>query len=363
MRVLIAPDKFKGTLSAPSAALSMIEGVRGVDPTAIVSSAPLADGGGGTLDTLLDAVDGVRSFETTVGPWGTKMRIPMALLSNDDVCIETATSVAGDAMTADSNGIGLLIRRAGEIVEGTGRVLVAVGGTVSTDGGTGLARALGWSFLDSEGEEVPRGGAGLERIARMEPPVVPVQVDVVGLCDVEAPLTGEAGSARSFAAQKGASPEQVEVLERGLLNLVRVVRSHLGVDLDDVRFAGAGGGIAAGLRVFAGAELRSGFEFVSQAMRLRSLIAASDVVITGEGRFDEQSLAGKAPVGVARASHELGVPCLGLFGELASPAKAALTAGFSDVLSLRDEFGAAAGADASTLLTQATQLLLSRQPL
>lgn len=136
-----------------------------------------------------------------------------------------------------------------------------------------------------------------------------------------------------------------------------------GVDLDNVRFAGAGGGIAAGLRVFAGAELRSGFEFVSHAMRLRSLIVASDVVITGEGRFDEQSLAGKAPVGVARTSHELGIPCLGLFGELASPAKAALTAGFSDVLSLRDAFGAEAGADASILLTRATQLLLWRQPL
>lgn len=225
MRVLIAPDKFKGTLSAPSAALSMIEGVRGVDPTAIVSSAPLADGGGGTLDALLDAVGGVRSFETTVDPWGARLRIPMLMLSNGDVCIETATSLAGDAMTADSHGIGLLIKRAAELVEGTGRVLVAVGGTVSTDGGTGLARALGWSFLDSEGREVPRGGVGLERIARMQPPVVRVQADVVGLCDVEAPLTGEAGSARSFAAQKGASSEQVEVLERGLLNLVRIVRS------------------------------------------------------------------------------------------------------------------------------------------
>lgn len=363
MRVLIAPDKFKGTLGAPSAALAMVEGVRGVDPSAIVSSAPLADGGGGTLDALLDALGGARSFETTVDPWGARARVPMALLANDDVCIETATSVAGDALTADSHGTGLLLRRAGEIVEGSGRVLVAVGGTVSTDGGTGLARALGWSFLDSEGREVPPGGAGLERIARVQPPVVPVQVEVVGLCDVEAPLTGQAGSARSFAPQKGASPEQVEVLERGLLNLARIVRSHLGVDLDEVRFAGAGGGIAAGLRAFAGAELRSGFEFVSKAMRLRSLIAASDVVITGEGRFDEQSLAGKAPVGVARASHELGIPCLGLFGELASPAKAALTAGFSDVLSLRDEFGAGAIADASTVLTEATRLLLSRQPL
>lgn len=361
MRVLLAPDKFKGTLSAPSAALAMAEGVRRVDPAAILSSAPLADGGPGTVDALLDALGGERRFETTVDPWGNRSRAGIAVLADGDVCIETATSRAGDPMSADSHGVGLLMRRAADLVDGTGRLLVAVGGTASTDGGTGLARALGWSFLGAEGREVPRGGAGLERIARIEPPDDRWHVDVVALCDVDAPMTGERGSAHSFAPQKGASSEQVEVLERGLLNLASVVRSRLGVDLEEVPFAGAGGGIAAGLRLFTEAQLCSGFDLVSGSMRLRDLISSSDFVLTGEGRFDEQSLAGKAPVGVARVAHELGTPCLGLFGKLALPVHVALTAGFSDVLSLSDTFGSQG--EPSTLLTQATQVLLSRQPL
>lgn len=362
MRVLIAPDKFKGTLSAPSAALAMAEGVRRVSPSAILSSAPVADGGAGTLDALIDAIGGERSFETTVDPWGERLRTPMGLLSNGDVCIETATSVLGDPLRADSYGLGLLIRRAAELADGEGRVLVAVGGTVSTDGGTGLARALGWSFVDGDGEEVSQGGAGLQQIVRIDPPDGRLDAAVIGLCDVKAPVTGHTGSAHRFAPQKGASPEQVEVLEDGLLNLSRMVRSQLGVDLDKVTHAGAGGGIAAGLHVFAGAELRSGFDFVSDAMRLRGMVSSADLVITGEGRFDEQSVAGKAPVGVARVAHELGIPCLGLFGELASPSKVALTAGFSDVLSLREAFGPEVTGEPAALLTEATHLLLSRQP-
>ena len=363
MRVLLAPDKFKGTLSAPSAALAMAEGVRKVDPSAILSSAPVADGGAGTLDALLDAIGGERRFETTVDPWGGRLRTAVALLSNGDVCIETATSLQGDPLTADSYGVGLLIRQALELTQGEGRVLVAVGGTASTDGGTGLARALGWAFLDEGGREVPQGGAGLGHIASIRAPENPTPTSIVGLCDVKAPLTGEAGSAYRFASQKGASPDQVDVLERGLLNLTTQVRAHLGRDLEKVDHAGAGGGIAAGLHAFAGAELRSGFDQVCEAMRLRGLISSADFVITGEGRFDEQSIAGKAPVGVARVAHELGIPCLGLFGELASPPKVALTAGFSDVLSLRDVFGPEATSEPASLLTDATQMLLSRQPL
>ena len=362
MRVLIAPDKFKGTLSAPSAALAMAEGVRRVDPTAILSSAPVADGGAGTLDALIDAIGGERHFETTVDPWGARLRTAIALLSNGDVCVETATSQTGDPLKADSHGIGLLLRRAAERVGSNGRLLVAVGGTVSTDGGTGLARALGWSFSGAQGADVPRGGEGLEDIARLEAPQERMQVPIVALCDVKAPLTGEAGSARRFAPQKGASPDQVETLERGLQNLARVVRSQRGVDLDKIGYAGAGGGIAAGLHVFAGAELRSGFELVAEAMRLPALVSSADFVITGEGRFDEQSLAGKAPVGVARVAHGLGIPCLGLFGELGSPAKVALTAGFSDVLSLTDTFGPKVKEEPAERLTEATQVLLSRQP-
>lgn len=362
MRVLIAPDKFKGTLSAPAAALAIAEGVRQVDPSVVLASSPVADGGGGTLDALLDAMGGERSYETTTDPWGRRMRAPVALLPGGDVCLETASSGTGDPMAADTSGIGTLLRRAGELAEDEARVLVAVGGTVSTDGGTGLGRALGWSFLGDDGAPVQPGGLGLRSIRRIVPPESPTPPNVVALCDVDAQLTGPGGSARCFAPQKGATPEQVEMLENGLVNLAEVLRSQVGIEIETIDFGGAGGGLAAGLSAFAGADLRSGFDFVAQAMRLRGLISSVDFVITGEGRFDEQSLDGKAPVGVARAAHELGIPCLGLFGELGSPAKVALTAGFSDVLSLRDTFGPEATGNPATQLTSATRLLLSRQP-
>ena len=358
MRVLLAPDKFKGTLSAPAAALAIAEGVRRVFPSANITTCPLADGGGGTLDTLLDAVGGSKTFVASRDPWGKPIRAPLALLADGSVCIETAAPSFGDPMRADSEGIGLCIRRAAELSEG-GKVLVAVGGTASTDGGTGLARALGWRFLDGFGDPLPEGAGSLGHLRYIEEPYPRVSAEVVALCDVDAPLLGPAGSARRFAPQKGATTEQVEKLEDGLSNLAALVREIFGKDIDVPR-AGAGGGIGAGLRAFADAELRSGFQVVAEAMKLRPLVAAADVVVTGEGRFDPQSLDGKAPAGVAGLAHEMGVPCLGVFGSLDVPVPTVLGAGFSDVLDLTAVI--AVRADPAETLSRGTELLFGRQP-
>jgi glycerate 2-kinase len=208
---------------------------------------------------------------------------------------------------------------------------------------------------------VQPGGAGLASIARIVTPQTRLDAKVVALCDVDAPLTGEEGSARRYSPQKGASGHQVELLERGLANLAARVRETTNAEIDRP-FAGAGGGIAAGLFAFAGAELRSGFSFVAGSMRLPGMISAVDAVVTGEGRFDEQSLRGKAPVGVARAAHDREVPCLGLFGELAVPVRAALTAGFSDVLSLTEQFGDGLPHDPVERLTEGARMLFARLP-
>lgn len=359
MRILIAPDKFKGTLTGSGAALAMTHGVRNVRPDAWVSATPLADGGGGTLEVLLDAIGGVKRYADTVDPWGARCRAPIAVLNDQVAFLETAASSTGDALRADSEGTGTLIRAAAEMIEPQGTILVGVGGTASTDGGVGLARALGWGFFDEGGRPLGPGGGNLEKVRYIDPPSDPLQATVIGLCDVDVPL---GMSAEMFAAQKGASPDEVEQLGRGLVNLAGIVRDTLEVDLSRAPFAGAGGGLGAGLIAFLGAELRSGFHYVADAVHLADLIEVADAVITGEGRFDEQSLKGKVPVGVATMAREHGVPCLGLFGDLSVTERIALNAGFADVLDLRGVEGEGRAVAPAEILTSATEVLVRRQP-
>ncbi|MDP9068504.1 MAG: glycerate kinase [Actinomycetota bacterium] len=362
MRALIAPDKFKGTLSAPAAALAIAEGVREALPSAVISLCPLADGGSGTVDALLDAVDGQKRYVSTTDPWGVPIRAPVAALADGSVCIETAAPEMRDAVAADSGGTGRALIEAAALSP-TRTVLVAVGGTASTDGGVGLARALGWRFVDAHGQPLPPGGGALAELARIEAPTERIDANVIGLCDVDTPLLGAAGAARRFGPQKGASPEQVELLERGLTTLARVIERDLDLDVERLPHAGAGGGLAAGLSAFLGAELRSGFGFVAEKLRLERLVSEADVVVTGEGRFDEQSLDGKAPTGLALMARGLGVPCLGIFGSIALAPKVALTAGFSDVVDLTDPREAAPGPqDPFATLARGARALMQRLP-
>ena len=356
MHVLIAPDKFKGTLTAPAAALAIAEGVRAAQPSSVISLCPVADGGEGTLPALIDGIGGSKVYFSTVDPWGKPFRTVAASLDDGTVCIGSSTAGFGDPLRADSFGVGSVI---GQLLshEPAARIRIAIGGTASTDGGTGMARALGWRFLDAGGNELPPGGAELISLHTVVPPRDARPLEVTGLCDVDAPLTGEAGSARGFAPQKGATPEQVELLERGLERLVEVVRDDLGVDLD-VPGAGAGGGIGAAIVAFCGGNLVAGFDVVARSLRLRARIQGVDLVMTGEGRFDAQSLQGKAAAGVARMSHEEGVPCLGLVGGLEVPMPVALKAGFSDVSIVSGDPDSAPAAR----LTEAAQMLMSRQP-
>ncbi len=362
MRILVSPDKFKGTLTAPAAALAIAEGVRSARPASVVSLCPIADGGEGTLATLLDAIGGIKRFVTATDPWGRRARIPVGVLEDGSLCVESASSVVGDALSADSSGLGSVVAEIAA-TQPDATVLIGIGGTASTDGGVGLARGLGWRFLAEDGEPIARGGAGLVDLHRIVPPETPVPIAVKGLCDVDAPLTGGDGSALRFAPQKGATPEEVAVLERGLQRMVEVVQADLGIDLHAVRRAGAGGGIAAGVAAFCGGELTSGFEHLAAALALRSRIDASDLVITGEGRFDEQSIQGKASAGIARLSHEQGVPCLGLFGQMTVSISAALGTGFSDVATVGASGSPAEPAEAASRLAAAASALLSRQPM
>ncbi|MFN2614668.1 MAG: glycerate kinase [Actinomycetota bacterium] len=320
MRVLVAPDKFKGTLTAAQAAEAIARGCR--DAGADVDVAPVADGGEGTLEALVAAAGGTIMGVIARGPLGLPVRAHIAQLRDGTGVVELSQASGlrlvderdRDPLRASTLGTGEMIK--GALARRPQRLLIAIGGSATVDGGTGLARALGVRFYDHEGKEVEPGGEGLERIARIETKGLDarfgaIEVDVAA--DVMAPLTGDHGAARMYGPQKGASPQVVERLARGLENLGEVVERDLGVQVLDAPGAGAAGGAGAML-LGLGAHIRSGADVVLDAMGFDERLKAADLVITGEGRLDESTLDGKAPGAVARAAQRAGVPCVALVG-------------------------------------------------
>lgn len=346
MRVIVAPDKLKGSASALVVAQAIADGVRDALEDADVAILPLADGGEGTMQVLADAREGVVERHEVTDPIGRPVNASYARLVDGSVVVEAAAASGlhllepreRDAGGASSFGTGELVLAALRGHEPR-RMVIGVGGTASTDGGTGAARAAGWSFLDTRGRALAPGGAALIRLARIVPPSearLPRDLPVVAACDVSVPLLGPRGAALVFAAQKGASPAEVARLEEGLENLAGRIAEDLGVDVAGVDRGGAGGGLGAGLAAFFGAELVSGFDLVADEVGLIDALAGADVVITGEGRVDDQSLAGKCTGGVARLCADQGVTCVVLAGEVALSPAARERAGFHLAVGLTD---------------------------
>jgi len=368
VHVVIAPDKFKGTLSAAEVADALAKGVRAAIPHASLTLRPLGDGGEGTVDALLLAHGGRVSSKRVSGPLGGSVEASLAHLA-DGSCAMEMSEAAGltlvdpdrrDALAASTLGLGELIAAA--LDEGVRRILVGVGGSASTDGGTGAAAAVGWRFLNAEGEELPMGGGSLKHLARIDHTGVRSEiagVSVVAACDVDNPLLGSAGAARVFAPQKGAGAEEVEVLEEGLATLTTRITEDLGIDVGELPHSGAAGGTGAGLRAFFGAELGPGFDVVAEATHLRDAIDRADFVLTGEGSLDDQSLGGKAPIGVARISLELGVPCYAVAGEVAADPVALKLEGILGSASLIESVGRErAFTETAGAIVEATNALL-----
>lgn len=348
----------------------MAEGVHRLSSSADVDLVPLADGGEGTAEALLSATGG--SFESAVvpGPLGEPTGASIALLADGTAVVEMAASSGlhlvdarrRDPLRASSRGTGELVRAALDRDPPPHRIVVGVGGSASTDGGTGAAAALGWRFLDRRGRELPEGGGALTELERIDATRLTRDVrghGVTGICDVDSPLLGHDGAAQTFAPQKGATPEQVDVLERGLKVLDETIKRDLGVDVGSVPGAGAGGGMGAGLIAFFDAKLERGFEFIATATRLRSRMEGADLVLTGEGRLDLQSLRGKASFGVAKMARALGVPCMVVAGEIALDDPTIKAAGFRAAAGLVDIVGRESAFAATTAsITKATEALL-----
>ena len=314
MRVLVAPDKFRGTLTARQAAEAIESGWRRERPEDLVDLLPLADGGEGTLDALVPPEAGRRLRRAVTGPLGGEVEAEAGIRDGVGVVEMARASGIGllsaehrDAVRATTRGTGELM--AAILSEGVSSLLVCLGGSASTDGGVGMATALGGRFLDGRRHLIPDGGEGLLQLASID--VRPVldavrSVEVVAVTDVDNPLCGPSGASAVFGPQKGAGPDEVVLLDRALGHLAAVAAHDLGVDRSRDAGAGAAGGLGFGLLAFAGARLRPGAQVVMEAVGFQERLVPADLVITGEGSLDEQSLRGKVPAGVLGAARSAG---------------------------------------------------------
>lgn len=325
MKIVIAPDSFKESLSAPDVAQAIARGWLAVYPDAEMALCPMADGGEGTVDAVLAAAGGERRELTVQGPLATAVQAHWGLLEDGSAVIEMAAasglhwvpSAQRDARVTSSYGTGELIRAA--LDAGAKRIILGLGGSATNDGGSGLLRALGARFLDAGGNELRPGGAALATLQRVDLSALDarlqdVQVDVAA--DVDNPLCGPRGASAVFGPQKGANPEQVRELDAALARLAEVVGEALGEDFSNFPGVGAAGGLGFAAKAFLGARFRPGIELVAELSGLAEAVAGADLVITGEGRLDAQSLHGKTPVGVARVAQAQGVPVIALAGSL-----------------------------------------------
>lgn len=355
VRVLVAPNAFKGTLSGPAAARAMASGVRAAIPAAVCEELPIADGGDGLIDALHRRLGGSLLGETVRGPRGERRRASFLLLPDRVAVVEMARASGlalvppgrRDVMRATSLGTGDLVCAA--VRRGARTIVVGLGGSASNDGGAGLARALGARLLDANEREVPDGARGLSALARVDASAARALlhgVKVVALSDVTNPLCGPKGSARVFGPQKGATRAQVRLLEEALRNWAWIVERDLGVRVEDVPGSGAAGGLGAGMLAFCDATIVPGADWVLEKLGAREALARADLALTGEGCFDATSFYGKAPLAFARLARVARVPCAAIAGSLAPAVRTALRReGISRVVTLR-EAGAATQKDA-----------------
>lgn len=343
MKIVIAPDSFKESLSAPEVAAAIARGWRQVFPEAELLLRPMADGGEGTVDAVLAATGGERRECRVCGPLGESVLAHWGWLGEGTAVLEMASAsglhhvprARRDATVTTSLGTGELIRAA--LDAGATRIILGLGGSATNDGGAGLLQALGVRFLDAREVELPPGGAALARLARidaggLDPRLLQARVEIAA--DVDNPLCGPRGASRVFGPQKGADPQQVEQLDAALEHYARVVAATLGEDHSHHPGVGAAGGLGFAARAFLHAGFRPGIELVAELSGLADAVEGADLVITGEGRLDSQSLHGKTPVGVARIARAAGVPVVALAGSLGEDYQALYAAGIDAAFAL-----------------------------
>ncbi|MGF6269926.1 glycerate kinase [Lelliottia nimipressuralis] len=326
MKIVIAPDSYKESLSALEVATAIEQGFREIFPDAHYVKLPVADGGEGTVEAMVAATQGGIIKVRVTGPLGENAEGFYGLSGDEQSAFIEMAAASGLEMVAPSLrnplkttswGTGELIRHA--LDAGVKHIIIGIGGSATNDGGAGMVQALGAKLLDAEDNPIGMGGGELEKLARidiseLDTRLANCRIEVA--CDVTNPLTGKEGASAVFGPQKGATPEMIARLDDSLAHYAKIIARDLDIDVLNLEGGGAAGGMGAALYAFCGAELRQGIEIVTDALHLDNHVADADLVITGEGRIDSQTIHGKVPVGVAKVAKRYNKPVIGIAGSL-----------------------------------------------
>lgn len=330
MKIVIAPDSYKESLSALEVATQIELGFKEIFPDAEYIKVPMADGGEGTVQAMVEATHGRRVEVEVTAPLGERITGFYGLTGNGHTAMIEMAAASGlalvppaqrDPRVTTSFGTGELITAA--LDAGARHLILGIGGSATNDGGVGMLQALGVKLLDAAGHELARGGAPLAQLARIDisgidARLAECQIEVA--CDVDNPLTGARGASAIFGPQKGATPQMVQQLDANLKHYAKIIQRDLGVDVDAVAGAGAAGGMGAAMLAFLKGQLRPGCEIIAKAVGLEAAVKDCDLVITGEGRIDQQTIFGKTPFGVATVAGQYGKPVIGIAGGLGTNA-------------------------------------------
>jgi glycerate 2-kinase len=344
MKFVLAPDSFKESMSAKKAALAMEKGIKSVFPNAECVIVPMADGGEGTVESLVSMSNGELIKTEVTGPLGEQVAAEYGLINEGQTAVIEMASASGlellkpedrNPLLTTTYGTGQLIKHA--LDKGVRRLLIGIGGSATNDGGAGMLQALGVSLKDEKGEELPFGGGALSRlhsidISGMDERIGSVRMDVT--CDVTNPLTGEAGASAIFGPQKGATLEIVSILDQNLAHFAEVTKKQLGKDYAHVEGAGAAGGLGWGLMAFLQARLKKGIDLVIEYTGLEEIVKGADFVFTGEGSIDGQTLFGKTPYGVALVASKYSVPVIAFAGRIGNGVEALYENGFTAIIGI-----------------------------
>ncbi len=326
MKIVIAPDSYKESLSALDVASAIEAGFREVFPDADYIKIPVADGGEGTVEAMVAATSGKIIRLTVTGPLGSPVDAFYGLSGDERTAyiemaaasgLELVPSAQRDPLVTTSFGTGELIKNA--LDKGVKHIIIGIGGSATNDGGSGMMQALGARLLDQQGNEIAFGGGALPQLASIDINALDERISECRFevaCDVTNPLTGEKGASAIFGPQKGATPLLVEQLDQALAHYAEIIHRDLDIDVLHIPGGGAAGGMGAALHAFCQADLRRGIEIVTEALKLAEQVKDADLVITGEGRIDSQSINGKVPIGVASVAKRFNKPVIGIAGSL-----------------------------------------------
>ena len=326
MKIVIAPQEFKGSISALDAARAMGDGIRRVVPDAEVALVPVADGGDGTLETLVEASGGRVHDVGVTGPLGERRTAQWGAMGDGVTAVIEMARTSGLALLsaeernpliATTYGLGEAMRAA--LDAGFRRFIIGIGGSATNDAGAGMAQALGVRLVDGAGEELGFGGAALADLAAIDMGGLDARIaecETLVACDVNNPLTGPTGASAIYGPQKGATPAMVSELDAALAHFARAVKRDIGADIADTPGSGAAGGLGGGLIAFAGGRLQAGVDIVLDAVGLDEALVGADLAVTGEGSMDHSTIYNKAPVGVAARAKRLGIPVVDISGSL-----------------------------------------------